>query len=164
MSTQKKSIVKRITHNTGSYESQGGTIYKHMIEFDNGDKGTYNSKDQTCKKFEEGTEAEYTIEIKQNGKWRNVIIKPVSASSENNSYEGFKNKNSNTGNDGFCLSYAKDLGVAYIGKGNTINPKQICDWADVFVEWMKKSKEKTQKNQNPEITNSTNKNNDDLHF
>ncbi len=35
-----------------------------------------------------------------------------------------------------CLSYAKDIIVAKINKGETANPKMVTDLADIFLKWM----------------------------
>lgn len=45
-----------------------------------------------------------------------------------------------SGNESFALSYAKDLGVAYINKGNNIAPEKIIEWADKFYGWLEAKK------------------------
>lgn len=59
--------------------TQYGITYKHFIEFDNGDKGHYNSKKSNQDYFIVGQEANYTIEEKVNGQYKNYSIKPVQA-------------------------------------------------------------------------------------
>ena len=71
----RKSIVKKVVHNTKQFSSANGQFFVHEVSFDNGDKGTYNSKSDTCTKFKEGQEMEYTIE--PNGKYP-AKIKPYS--------------------------------------------------------------------------------------
>lgn len=44
------------------------------------------------------------------------------------------------GNESFALSYAKDLGIAYINKGNTVEPEKIIGWADKFLVWLDSKK------------------------
>lgn len=73
----KKSRVSKIVHNVRQYPSANGMIYYHELTFDNGDKGQYGSKEDTCKKFTEGQEHEYTIEEKSNGAYKNYQIKPI---------------------------------------------------------------------------------------
>jgi len=45
-----------------------------------------------------------------------------------------------SGNESFALSYAKDLGVAYVNKGNTIEPEKVIAWADKFYNWLESKK------------------------
>lgn len=51
---------------------------------------------------------------------------------------GFQRQRS--GNESFALSYAKDLAVAYIGKGMNIEPKKVTVWADEFYTWLEAKK------------------------
>lgn len=44
------------------------------------------------------------------------------------------------GNESFALSYAKDLGVAYVNKGNNIEPEKVIAWAEKFYDWLEKKK------------------------
>lgn len=54
-------------------------------------------------------------------------------------FSGF-NGAKRSANESYALSYAKDLGVAYVNKGNTIEPEKIIGWADKFYDWLEKKK------------------------
>lgn len=71
----KKSVVNKVIHNARQFHANGTTYYVHKISFENGDNGDYNSKSETCKKFQEGKEEEYTID-KGDGKYA-PKIKPI---------------------------------------------------------------------------------------
>lgn len=78
MQKQAKVISVKPDGNFGA-GTQFGITYKHLIEFDNGDKGHYNSKKETQDKFIVGQEAIYTIETKtsgERGQYMNTFIKP----------------------------------------------------------------------------------------
>lgn len=131
----KKSTVTRILHNTGEYQSQHGTMYKHEITFANGDRGHYSSKSDTCQKFEQGKEASYTIETKQHGQHTNVIIKPVQE--QQFVPDTPKRSGGNGSMESFALSYSKDVSVAIIASGKSENTEQILNRAEVFYSWLK---------------------------
>lgn len=63
------------------FESSYGKLYSFDVEFEDGTKGLYNSKDKDNPKFKEGEEAEYETEEKsgvKNGKeWSFTKIKPA---------------------------------------------------------------------------------------
>lgn len=129
----KKSTVKRITHNVRQWNSPNGTLYYHTIEFENGDKGDYGSKTESCTKFTEGKEEAYTIESKVSGNYTNVIIKPVQEQ-QPNPHQGVKR--SYAGNESFALSYAKDVACANIENGKEISAKNILEVAQAFYGWL----------------------------
>lgn len=131
----KKSKVKRIVHKTKQYNGKHGKVFVHQIEFDNGDKGEYHSKSETCTKFEEGSDFQYTIETKQNGNYTNVFIKPVLEDQKS-----FAKKNSGS-DESFALSYAKDLACANITAGRVVTSKQTIEVAEEFYEWLKSKKQ-----------------------
>ena len=66
---------------TRDFKGQKGQIYVHEVEFDNGDKGDYNSISKDQNKFVPGQEVEYEIttsEREHNGKtYTDVKIKPI---------------------------------------------------------------------------------------
>lgn len=45
-----------------------------------------------------------------------------------------------SGNESFALAYAKDLAVAYVNKGNNIEPDKVIAWADKFYTWLESKK------------------------
>lgn len=53
---------------------------------------------------------------------------------------GFGGGRQRAGNESFALSYAKDLGVAYIAKGNNIEPDKVIAWAEKFYTWLESKK------------------------
>lgn len=48
-----------------------------------------------------------------------------------------------SGNESFSLAYAKDLGVAYVNKGNNVEPEKIIAWAEKFYVWLESKKQKS---------------------
>lgn len=56
-----------------------------------------------------------------------------------NSGGGFKGGNRG-GNESFALSYSKDVAIAYISQGKTIEPEKITSWAETFYNWMESKK------------------------
>lgn len=102
----KKSVVTSIDMNIGSFETQNGTFYKHMIYFENGDKGEYSAKTAVCQKFTKDIEAEYTIE--PNGQYPDKV-KPV----QKQGWSGGGGKQPQN-NKSFALAYSKDMMVAFI--------------------------------------------------
>jgi hypothetical protein len=74
----KKSTVKSTVFKK-SFDGKFGETFVHEITFDNGDKGEFLSKSNPQTSFVIGKEAEYTIEERVNGNYRNHSIKPVKA-------------------------------------------------------------------------------------
>lgn len=46
------------------------------------------------------------------------------------------------GNESFALAYSKDLAVAYVASGKTVEPQKVVEWAEVFYNWMESKKHK----------------------
>lgn len=128
----KKSRVTKVVHNTRQYNGANGITYYHEITFENGDKGHYGGKEDTCRKFTEGQESEYTIEEKINGQYKNYVIKPAQSAS-------FMGR-SKSGNESFALSYAKDVACAYIASGKEFKSNQIIEVAEAFYQWLQSKK------------------------
>lgn len=57
------------------------------------------------------------------------------------------------GNESFALSYAKDIGVAYINKGNTVEPEKVMAWADKFYDWLERKKSGSKPQDAPKANN-----------
>lgn len=74
------------------------------------------------------------LEITPNGNY----APKIKLKGATNSGVGYGGKRS--GNESFALSYAKDLGVAYVSKGTNIDPNKICAWADIFYNWLENKK------------------------
>lgn len=134
---QKKSRVSKVLHNTRTYPSQHGQMYVHEITFDNGDKGSYASKTDTCTKFTEGNEAAYTIETKVNGQYTNIIVKPAQEFVPNAQFP----KKVNGSDESFALSYSKDLWCAKIEQGASATAKDVIATAEEFHQWLKSKKQ-----------------------
>ena len=132
----KKAKVTQVVPNSRSFNSQFGTMYVHLVSFDNGDAGEYNSKSQTCDKFTEGVDTDYTIEVKVNGNFKNTIIKPVKVDTFSG---GSKFGGKSSGSiESFALSYSKDLAVALItSKQENVSVDRIILNAEVFYNWLK---------------------------
>lgn len=45
-----------------------------------------------------------------------------------------------SGNESFSLSYAKDVAIAYIAQGKTVEPEKIIEWGEKFYNWMETKK------------------------
>jgi hypothetical protein len=45
-----------------------------------------------------------------------------------------------SGNESFALSYAKDIAIAHIAKGNDLKSEAIIQVAEVFYNWMESKK------------------------
>lgn len=73
---EKKSKVTSLVYKK-AFNSQYGEGHIFDLGFENGDKGQYFAKTNPQTTFEIGKEAEYTIEEKQNGQYKNFQIKPV---------------------------------------------------------------------------------------
>ena len=91
-------------------------MYVHEVSFENGDKGNYSSKTDTCTKFKEGEAAEYTIEFREFQGQQQGIVKPIFTQSNQ-----FGNSKSAGNNSSFALSYSKDVWVSKIAKGETFS-------------------------------------------
>lgn len=113
----------------GSYESKYGTMYKFNYTFDDGITLSSQHKDAS-KAFKIGDEVEYEVKGENTyGKYGSVQ-KPQEEYSSGKSYS--------KGNlSSFALSYAKDLAVAHISQGLQPTPNQVCEDAEVFLNWLK---------------------------
>jgi hypothetical protein len=107
--------------------TQFGITYKHLIEFDNGDKGHYNSKKEVQDRFVIGKESTYTIETKVNGQYTNYSIKPVDDKA------GFKKENKDQGviTALSCISSAVNLHA----RTSTSTAEDVLADADKFFKY-----------------------------
>lgn len=107
----KKAKVTKVTK-MDKKDSYGNTSF--IIEFDNGDKGFYTSKNEEQKKFVATQEAEYLIEEKT-GKNNNKYFKVTVPQSENNFKGGGGGRvpvDPKVQMISFAMAYTKDLVVA----------------------------------------------------
>lgn len=108
----------------GSFDSQHGTLYKSVYEFEDGTVLTANHKTEVSK-YKAGDEVEYEV-TKDDPKWG----KSGKVSSINN----FQKKGNN--NASFALSYSKDIYIAKIAAGQDPQGKTLLDTANLFLKWL----------------------------
>lgn len=130
----KKSKVKSAEFQK-SFNGNYGEMFVHEITFENGDKGQYLSKSNPQNKFVQGNEVEYEFSITQNGQFTNTSIKPIKDPAT------FVATKQRGGNESFALSYAKDMAVAYLNKGNELSTAQIIELAEKFYLWLNSKKQ-----------------------
>lgn len=123
---QKKSITRSaIFKKSGS--SAYGEYHVFEVTFDNGDKGNYLSKTKEQTTFKEGVEVEYTIEVKENGNYKNYTIKPVQKAN------GFVPGKGNPAieHKRVALKCAVDLAC-----NDKIDKKDIATWSESFMKFL----------------------------
>ena len=110
---EKTSKIIRTTFTT-EYKSQYGPMYNHIVELENGDRGTISTKDKEPEKLNPGKWITYTSEDTNFG----PKIKIVQAKQEGQQWNNNKKSSSwnapdpRISNIGFSMSYAKDFIVA----------------------------------------------------
>lgn len=131
MKSKVQSIAHHLDTQTGqqrTWQINGKSFYDYFVVFENAETGVYSSVkagQQTV--FMIGEEAEFTST--PNGNFPNKI-KAV-----------YADKQSLTGSTkgstrSFALSYAKDVWVAKIAKGDDFKIKQCMDVADIFLGFL----------------------------
>lgn len=123
----KKSIVRSAIYKK-SFDGKFGETHIHEITFDNGDKGDYLGKKNPQSIFVVGKESEYTIEVKENGNYKNYSIKPVQVNGN-----GFVPGKGNPAYEHkrIALKCATDLAAS--GK---IELAKIADYANSFMKFL----------------------------
>jgi hypothetical protein len=86
---------------------QGGQVYYHTIELDNGDSGQIGSKEKMPVKLNPGSELTYTIEATSRGN----KIKAVTQN-QGSPFKGRQSVDPKTQMISFAMAYTKDLVVA----------------------------------------------------
>jgi hypothetical protein len=102
---EKTAKITRTTFKNVWTNPQGGQIFYHDIELDNGDKGNIGSKEQMPAKLNPGNELTYTIEVTDKG----TKIKAVTPAANFNRGGGKPQINPQVQMIGFAMSYTKDL-------------------------------------------------------
>jgi hypothetical protein len=130
---EKQGVVSAVTGN-GTWQSQYGLFYKFEVAFDNGDVGTYMSKDANQSKFVVGQQASYLYEGKQasNGQtYYNVKVPQVQGAGGGGG--GFKKdpEESKRIVKQSSLKLAVDLCV-----NSHIRQDEILNYADIFTRWV----------------------------
>ncbi len=131
-----------------------GLFYVHFIQFENGDKGEYNSKEQNQTKFTVGQDADYEYTPNQNPQYPGKI-KPAQ--------KDFK-KGGQSNPRSMSAAYAKDIVVAYINKGDKIEMHWFTEWANLIDNWINNQPKKVQEDKIPTTTAGPEDQPDDLPF
>jgi hypothetical protein len=125
----KKSVVSLVMPN-GTWEGKYGLMYKFIIEFENGDRGSYLSKSETQNKFISGNETEYEYTGGEYPK-----IKPHYANPISNNYS---NKNSETRDEiRFSVAFK---GAIDLASSKVIDIKDIKNKTLEFAEFLQTKK------------------------
>lgn len=104
-----------------------GTLWYFIVNLEDGTKGNVRGKSQNPR-WKVGDEVDYEIEKK--GNFTNLKLQ-----------KPFNKVGKPQNNRAFALAYAKDIYVANIGAGHTVegDPIQfILEDADKFIEWLEK--------------------------
>ena len=126
----KKSVVT-VTSSNGTWEGKYGLMYKFIIEFENGDRGSYLSKSETQNKFVIGNETEYEY---TGGEYPKV--KPHYANPISNNYS---NKSSETRDDiRFSVAFK---GAIDLASSKVIDIKDIKKKTIEFAEFLQTKKD-----------------------
>lgn len=136
----KKSKVKQVQPN-GTWEGNYGMMYKFEVAFENGDAGEYSSKSEQQTKFKEGEEVEYEF---TGGKFPKVKPYYAPPSSGGQSYY----KKDDSVQDLIVRQSSLKAAVDYC-KGNNCSPEEVCETADIFVNWVVNKETKTKENALP---------------
>jgi len=144
--------VKRVTAN-GTWEGKFGMMYKFEVEFENGDCGEYSSKSQEQTKFVEGQNADYEF---TSGKFPKV--KPFYAPPQSNG-QSFNYKKDDNVQHLIVRQSSLKAAVDYC-RGSNCSPEEVCENAQLFVEWVMGKKMDIIN----ETTNGIKESNNDLPF
>lgn len=118
----------------GDYTNDYGTFYKFEYHFEDGTVLSASHKTNNGN-FKAGDEVEYEVKGTNEYGSYGKVSKP-----QENNYQGggFKTKQSGS-TSSFALSYAKDLAVAHISKGNEFKTEDILKVASAFNKWLKEN-------------------------
>ena len=124
----KKAKVTKITK-MDKKDTYGNTSF--VVEFDNGDKGFYTSKQENQTKFVIGQENEYNIEEKQGSKGVYYKVTPPQSENKFNGGGGKPSIDPRVQMISFSMSYAKDLAV-----GGKIGIQDLEKYFDIIYNKM----------------------------
>ena len=125
-----KKLVKSLKED-GSFESQWGTFFKHIIEFEDGMIAEYLSKTETQNKFIIGKETEVDITSREyNGKtiYRAKLVSPDFKPSNN-----YSNKSKDNVQELIVKQNALTNACNIVGESDVA---KILEIADSFKEWV----------------------------
>ena len=128
---EKTAIVKQVQGN-GTFENEHGTFYSFEYVFDDDVALTANHKTQNAP-HKPGDKVSYTIRGKNDYGNYGKVEKP-----KQNGYNSYGKASGSQSS--FALSYAKDIAVAYITKGQDYTPEEIMATASKFNTWLKENK------------------------
>ena len=125
----KKSVVT-VTSPNGTWEGKYGLMYKFIIEFENGDRGSYLSKLETQNKFIIGNETEYEYTGGEYPKIKPHYANPIS---------NYSNKNSETRDEiRFSVAFK---GAIDLASSKVIDIKDIKKKTIEFAEFLQTKKD-----------------------
>ncbi len=125
-----KKSVKSIKQD-GSFESQWGTFFKHIIEFEDGMIAEYLSKTETQNKFIVGKETDVELTTREyNGTTINKV-KPVSTDFKTNN--NYSNKSKDNVQELIVKQNALTNACNIVGESDVA---KILEIADAFKEWV----------------------------
>ena len=135
---EKKAKVTKITK-MDKKDNYGNTSF--IVEFENGDKGFYVSKNENQSVFVVGQDANYLIETKlgNSGKEYFKVSTPQKPFTPNNGGAKYTPQDPKTQMISFALSYSKDCYVANINNGKNVGEDFIFSIADRMVKWLKEN-------------------------
>lgn len=109
--TEKKSKVKSASFKK-EWKGREGTMFDHNIEFENGDKGVYQSNQKEQTTFKQGEEVDYSIVSRLRNGFTDIVIKPAFKNRSGGNFKKSYEKNYKADFISFAASYTKDLVVA----------------------------------------------------
>lgn len=127
MRTKVKEVIQEGTWNS----NQGDLMYKHTYTFEDGVIMQASHKSVTP--FPVGSEVDYEVKKNDPTYGKSGSVKKPQEGNFNSNNGG--SKQSSTAS--FALSYAKDLAVSHIEKGNEFKTDHILQVASAFNEWLK---------------------------
>jgi len=158
--TVKKSKVTGVSFKK-EWKGRDGAMFDFNLEFENGDKGVYQSNKREQDTFKIGIETDYSIESRQRGTFTDIVIKyvPQNRSSGGGRGKNFE-KNYKCDHISYAASYTKDLFVAGKVPDKMVGTqKEKMKFAELF-EYIysvmdKKLNEINNTNATPSTTNET---------
>ena len=127
----KKSVVVAASPN-GTWEGKYGLMYKFLIEFENGDRGSYLSKSENQNKFITGNETEYEYTGGEYPRIKPHYSNPMPSSN-------FTNKSSETRDEiRFSVAFK---GAVDLASSNVIDIKDIKKKTIEFAEFLQNKKD-----------------------
>jgi hypothetical protein len=130
---EKQGVVTAVTGN-GTWQSQYGLFYKFEVAFDNGDVGTYMTKEPNQNKFIVGQQAAYLHEGKQASNGQTYYSVKVPQMQSAGGGGGAFKKDPETEKrivKQSSLKVSSDLAI-----NGHIQASQILEYADLFTRWV----------------------------